>query len=608
MRRFDPCSGFRRFAPLLALFGVIALPVTGAAGEADHVLVVANGASADSIRIAEHYARMRRVPPEQILRLEGLPADPPDGIDRTLFDRAIHAPVAAWLTRYRAQDRIHFMVLAKGIPLRINGGGNDTKSASVDSELTLLYRRMTGAEVPLDGPAPNPYFLGTREITEAKRFSRDAFDIYLVTRLDGYTVDDVIGLIDRAAAPSSTGRFVLDGKFAWTDKGNVWLRAAAERLKAAGLAADRVIADASPQVISDQVDVLGYYSWGSNDPAIRRRSFNLEFRPGAIGGMFVSTDGRTFREPPAEWAVGNWTDRRTWFAGSPQSLVGDLIRAGITGVAGHVSEPYLGNTIRPDILFPAYVAGFSLAEAFYLAMPSLSWQTVVVGDPLCRPFQPSRPMAPSDETIDPETELPSTFSRRRLEALSTGKVPLGTLELVLRAESRLARDDRAGAMADLEHATAATPTLVAAQHTLAAMYEAEGQYDAAIARYRAILDMSPDDPLALNNLAFALAVRKGSPSDALPFAQRARALAPRSGAIADTLGWIQHLLGNDDEALPLLVDAVTLGPHEAEIHLHLAVVHAARGDREAALASLARALELDKNLADSAAARALQAR
>ena len=47
-----------------------------------------------------------------------------------------------------------------------------------------------------------------------------------------------------------------------------------------------------------------------------------------------------------------------------------------------MAEPLLGNTIRPDILFPAYLAGFSLAEAYYLAMPSVSWMTVVVGDPL----------------------------------------------------------------------------------------------------------------------------------------------------------------------------------------------------------------------------------
>ena len=46
---------------------------------------------------------------------------------------------------------------------------------------------------------------------------------------------------------------------------------------------------------------------------------------------YVSTDdGRTFREPPSDWQLPTWSDKRKWFAGSPQSLAGDLIRAGIT--------------------------------------------------------------------------------------------------------------------------------------------------------------------------------------------------------------------------------------------------------------------------------------
>ena len=184
--------------------------------------------------------------------------------------------------------------------------------------------------------------------------------------------------------------------------------------------------------------MLGYYSWGSNDPAIRRRKFSLTFRPGAIGGMFVSTDGRTFREPPADWALADWKDKKTWFAGSPQSLAGDLIREGITGVAGHVAEPLLGNTIRPDILFPAYVAGFSLAEAFYLAMPSVSWMTVVVGDPLCAPFAESNTKVRNRRSTRPPS-FRAGFSERRLAALAATRVPLDALVALTRRESHSAR-------------------------------------------------------------------------------------------------------------------------------------------------------------------------
>jgi len=37
----------------------------------------------------------------------------------------------------------------------------------------------------------------------------------------------------------------------------------------------------------------------------------------------------------------------------------------------------------PDLLFAAYYSGRNLAESFYLAIRSLSWQNIVVGDPLC---------------------------------------------------------------------------------------------------------------------------------------------------------------------------------------------------------------------------------
>jgi uncharacterized protein (TIGR03790 family) len=59
-------------------------------------------------------------------------------------------------------------------------------------------------------------------------------------------------------------------------------------------------------------------------------------------------------------------------------------------VAGHVDEPYLSFTPRPDLLLPAYFSGRNLAESFYLALPALSWQNVIIGDPLCSIGSPGR--------------------------------------------------------------------------------------------------------------------------------------------------------------------------------------------------------------------------
>ena len=69
--------------------------------------------------------------------------------------------------------------------------------------LSLLHRPVVG-ENPHRRPRRQSVLLGDKNVKDAARFSRLTSDIYLVTRLDGFTVDDVIKLIDRGAAPSTT--------------------------------------------------------------------------------------------------------------------------------------------------------------------------------------------------------------------------------------------------------------------------------------------------------------------------------------------------------------------------------------------------------------------
>jgi uncharacterized protein (TIGR03790 family) len=77
-----------------------------------------------------------------------------------------------------------------------------------------------------------------------------------------------------------------------------------------------------------------------------------------------------------------------------QSLAADYLQEGATGASGHVYEPYLQATPRPNYLFPAYYAGRTLAESFYLSIPWLSWQNIVLGDPLCALGRPASSGAP----------------------------------------------------------------------------------------------------------------------------------------------------------------------------------------------------------------------
>jgi uncharacterized protein (TIGR03790 family) len=590
------------------LFLVTALPCVSPAfaQTGANVLVVVNENYPDSERIARHYARVRDVPAEQVLRISVGTADE---VDRAAFTARIEAPISAWLQEHAAQDRILYIVLTKGTPLRISGtSGRSGTAASVDSELTLLYQRLVGVTPAVDGRVPNPYFLGTTPVADARRFSREAFGIYLVTRLDGFTVEDVAGLIDRSAAPSTEGQFLLDQKGGvGAISGNGWLLQAAELLAKAGFE-KRIVLEMTGAVLTGQKEVLGYYSWGSNDPAITTRHLGFSFVPGAIAASYVSTDGRTFKEPPPEWRLGRWTERSTFFEGSPQSLAGDLIREGVTGIAAQVEEPFLDASIRPDILFPAYVAGFNLAESFYLAMPYLSWQAVVVGDPLCAPF-PRRALQPSDieMAIDPATELPALFSARRLAFLSRETTPEAA-QAVLRSEARAAKGDRAGALKALEEATTLAPKYLSAHLSLANEYEIQRAHDKAIDRYRMVLSMSPDNVVALNNLAYALAVRRGSAGEALPLAQRAMGLTGgRNLEVSDTLGWVLHLLGRNQEAADLFGRLVKAQPNRAAFRMHAAVVYAAVGRLDEAAAELREAVRLDPELERSDEAKALRA-
>jgi Tfp pilus assembly protein PilF len=168
--------------------------------------------------------------------------------------------------------------------------------------------------------------------------------------------------------------------------------------------------------------------------------------------------------------------------------------------------------------------------------------------------------------------------------------------MVVRFQTLLARDDQVGARSALEDAIKVAPRAVRLMVSLAQLEEQAGEDDAAMARYRHILEVQPTNVVALNNLAFALAVRHGAAAEALPFARRAVGLAPRSGTVLDTLGWVEHVLGNHSSAARLFEQAIQLEPSHAEIRLHAATVYLADGKGDHAAAELKEALRLDPAL------------
>jgi uncharacterized protein (TIGR03790 family) len=222
------------------------------------------------------------------------------------------------------------------------------------------------------GVVANPFYRKRDAV-----FRHPVFPIYLVTRLAAYDWNDVKGMIDRALTARNRGKFVLDLRADDDEEGDNWLRDAAILLPT-----PRVTLETSSSVLYDQKDVIGYAAWGSNDKNRKRRWLGFQWLPGAIATEYVSTNMRTLKRPPDNWTYTTWSDHAHLWADTPQGLSADLIHEGATGASGNVYEPFLIGCPRPDYVLPAYYEGRNLAESFYLGIAYLSWQNVVLGDPL----------------------------------------------------------------------------------------------------------------------------------------------------------------------------------------------------------------------------------
>jgi uncharacterized protein (TIGR03790 family) len=339
----------------------------------DQVLIVVNKQSRDSREIGQYYLKKRGVPLANLCMID---TSPVEKVERSVYDEEIETPVGKFLKSHNLVEKVLFIVTTSGVPLIVAGTGEQTASttASVDSELTELYKHLHGVKTLLPGSVPNPLFR-----QRDTPFRHPQIPIYLVTRLAAYDMSDMKGLVDRALMARNTGKFVIDTRADEATPGNQWLRAAALLLPK-----DRVILDDSAAVLLNQKDVIGYASWGSNDSDHTQRFLHFQWLPGAIMTEFVSTNARTFKRPPEKWQLGTWKDQASWFAGAPQTMSADYIREGATGASGHVDEPFLGGCPRPEYVLPAYYSGRTLAESYYLGIPGLSWMNIVIGDPLTR--------------------------------------------------------------------------------------------------------------------------------------------------------------------------------------------------------------------------------
>jgi uncharacterized protein (TIGR03790 family) len=386
----------RLFLPLFVLF---LLNVRAAEQPlAQSTIVLYNKADPDSVELAKFYAEQRGVAADH---LAGLNCSTEEEISREEYNTTIAGPLREifkqrhWWMLSESTDRppvitaseIHFVAVIKGMPLKIRsttdypgdqprpGPTGKRNNASVDSELALL-----GLYSPqISSFVSNPYFQSFRAIND---FGNPA--LLLVCRLDAPDVAMVQNMIIDAIATEKKalwGRAFVDGGHSGggaRDLGDQWLSEIPGQLHKAGVP---VTYDESPEIFPagyPMTDCALYYGWYAEKMAGPFTRPDFHFVPGAIAVHIHSYSANTLRDANANW-------------------VAPLISKGAAASLGYVYEPFLQLTAHLDTFNDRLLHGFTFAESAYMSIPALSWMSVMVGDPLYRPYATWLQIEPKSE-------------------------------------------------------------------------------------------------------------------------------------------------------------------------------------------------------------------
>ncbi len=164
-------------------------------------------------------------------------------------------------------------------------------------------------------------------------------------------------------------------------------------------------------------------------------------------------------------------------------------------------------------------------------------------------------------------------------------------ELYIRmGESKITGGDTKGAVEAFKKAKELDPGDPAPSLRLALFYDSQGRYDEARKSYEEALKIRPDDPTALNNLAYLKADDGVDLDQALAFAQRAQGKLPNDPNVRDTVALIYIKKNLTEDSVRMLRDLVSQKPDSPTFHLHLAMALYQKGDRPTAKKELEIAL------------------
>lgn len=129
---------------------------------------------------------------------------------------------------------------------------------------------------------------------------------------------------------------------------------------------------------------------------------------------------------------------------------------------------------------------------------------------------------------------------------------------------------------------------------LAALRQAANDMDGAVAALKQAIKLDPNFHPAYNDLAWLAAQRKRDLDNGLKWAKTATELAPTSASYLDTLGYVLLARGEKEAAVSALRRAIALSPDTPDYHYRLGLALQAQAQTQAALASYQTAIKTGK--------------
>ncbi len=328
------------------------------------VVVIVNHNSPASVTIGYYFQQARNIPLSHIINVS---ASTNELIDSFEFEQ-IRAQIESQLATIQLTDTINYLVTTKGIPLKIESTcaiSSNGSCASFDSELALILGANSGS-IGGSSSIPNPFYGATQP------FSRADFGIYLVTRLDGYTVQDVQNLIDRTGPETSidiaTANAIVDLNFTTGGDSSYMMDFHLQpTYDFFDNNAWNVQLHPNVNPLLNQTDVAAYVFEGMS--VLSNLSLNYSWTEGSIATMSTGKSAFTF-----DLATNSSNDL----------LLADLISEGCTGAYGHIDNIFFGQMLNSGTFVNRYFGpqdNYNFAESCYMSEGYLSWQGVAIGDP-----------------------------------------------------------------------------------------------------------------------------------------------------------------------------------------------------------------------------------